>query len=274
MVKHPTLESSAIENLQRRCFREDFERLGPSIYRALETWFLGYKKHRDSPVEFLRKKAQRFAREIRNAYPIVLAGTLLGPNRGIKDWIRGLERQIHEEIGSPDWKERIQSLAVFAAALWTGFKLKFNWFQHPRLTRHAYRPPQLGLLAQHWWKALRKDGTAAELSVSVERNLYPRTIWVRFEGVVDSFNAEELCIRIQHSLKQGKGKLVLDLKRLKSFEDHSIQVFSERLERYRSRIHLVPPPVTAVSIADRTRLYQMFEPFPLTIPSPDTMSLS
>jgi radical SAM superfamily enzyme YgiQ (UPF0313 family) len=44
MIKHPTLAPEAIESLQRRCFVEDFQRLGPSIFRVLETRFLGYQK--------------------------------------------------------------------------------------------------------------------------------------------------------------------------------------------------------------------------------------
>jgi haloalkane dehalogenase len=153
MVKHPTLSGAAIERMQRSCFKEDFERLGPSIYRALETWFLGYQKHKNSGAHFLRKKSERFAHEIRKAYPIFLAGAFLGPNRKIRAWIRNLEEKIHRELGPPNLNERFQSLLALAGALWTGFKLKFNLFQHPRLTRHAYKAPQMGLLVQHWWEA-------------------------------------------------------------------------------------------------------------------------
>src|SRR5664279_5662241 len=48
MIKHPTLSPGEIEDLQRRCFDEDFQRLGPSIIRVLETRFLGYLKLKDS----------------------------------------------------------------------------------------------------------------------------------------------------------------------------------------------------------------------------------
>src|SRR3989344_5681010 len=34
MVKHPTMAPEKIESLQRMCFEEDFNRLGPSIYRS------------------------------------------------------------------------------------------------------------------------------------------------------------------------------------------------------------------------------------------------
>lgn len=37
MVKHPAMIGKEIETAQERCFDEDFRRLGPSIYRSLET---------------------------------------------------------------------------------------------------------------------------------------------------------------------------------------------------------------------------------------------
>ena len=62
------MSPAEIEGAQARCFEEDFRRLGPSIYRSLETWFFGYLKLKDSPSPYLRLKAERFAKEIRKAY--------------------------------------------------------------------------------------------------------------------------------------------------------------------------------------------------------------
>jgi radical SAM superfamily enzyme YgiQ (UPF0313 family) len=90
MIKHPTLSPEAIEDIQRWCFEEDFQRLGPSIYRVLETRWLGYQKLKDSPNPLLRRKADFFARELQLAYPVFLAGRWLGPNArcgaGLEIW--------------------------------------------------------------------------------------------------------------------------------------------------------------------------------------------
>ena len=51
------MSSSEIESMQRWCFEQDFQRLGPSIYRIVETRYAGYKKWRASSSDFLRKKA-------------------------------------------------------------------------------------------------------------------------------------------------------------------------------------------------------------------------
>ena len=101
MVKHPTLSPEEIEDLQRWCFNEDFQRLGPSIFRTLEARLLGYQKLKNSPNPWLRQKAEYYAKELRVAYPAFLAGRLLGPNAAVRRWIGDLERRIHAELGSP-----------------------------------------------------------------------------------------------------------------------------------------------------------------------------
>ena len=81
MIKHPTLSPEEIEDIQRWCFEEDFQRLGPSIFRVLEARLLGYQKLKDSPNPFLRAKAEYYARELRVAYPVVSGRTDPGPKR-------------------------------------------------------------------------------------------------------------------------------------------------------------------------------------------------
>ncbi|MFA6319080.1 MAG: hypothetical protein WC943_16840, partial [Elusimicrobiota bacterium] len=111
MIKHPSMSCAEVEGLQRWCFDEDYQRLGPSIYRVVETWLEGYRTMRDSENPILRSKAERFAKDIRKSYPIFLAGRVFGPNRSIKEWIAGLEQQVYEELGAPSFKEKAMALA-------------------------------------------------------------------------------------------------------------------------------------------------------------------
>ena len=140
-MKHPTLSASEIEQLQRWCFEQDFQRLGPSIFRFLEARLLGYQKLKDSPNPALLQKAEHYALTLRNAYPVFLAGRLFGPNPAVRDWIRDLQRHVHAELGRPTLIERLKTVVAVGAALWTMFTLKFDLFQHPRLRRTAYRQP-------------------------------------------------------------------------------------------------------------------------------------
>ena len=141
MVTHPKLRPETIEALQRQCFQEDFQRLGPSIYRSLETRLKGCRTLRTSPNPALQRKAERFARHIRKAYPVLLAGRLFGPNASVRRRIGRLQKEIHAHIGRPSRLERLQSLTAAGLALWTAFTLKFKLFQHPRLVKHVYRLP-------------------------------------------------------------------------------------------------------------------------------------
>ena len=108
MIKHPTLSAKQIEDIQNWCFEQDFQRLGPSIYRVLETRFLGYLKLKESPNPVLRQKAEYYANELRYAYPVFLAGRLLGPNATVRRWIGDLERRIHAKLGRPSFAQRFQ----------------------------------------------------------------------------------------------------------------------------------------------------------------------
>lgn len=140
MIKHPRLSPAEIEGIQAWCFEQDFQRLGPSIYRVLETRLLGCLKLKDSANAALRRKAEYFARELREAYPVFMAGRLLGPNAAVRRWIGELEERVHAALGKPTLAERAMEVAAVAAALWTGVTLKLGLFQEPRLLRTAYPP--------------------------------------------------------------------------------------------------------------------------------------
>jgi radical SAM superfamily enzyme YgiQ (UPF0313 family) len=244
-IKHPTLSPEAIEDLQRWCFNEDFQRLGPSIFRTVETWLLGYQKLKDSPNRFLRQKAQFYAKELRAAYPAFLAGRLLGPNASIRRWIGELERGIQAELGSPTLSERARSVLGVGAALWTGLTLKLNWFQHPKLMRTAYRMPAKRWAGADLWEGLRRKAALPNLSIQVELQPAQQQVWLRLEGRLSRAEAEGLGQRIRDSLARSKSRLVLDLKKLQWDNVDDLRPLREKLAAYRSRIQLIMPKLAA-----------------------------
>ncbi len=141
VVKHKKMTAAEIESIQRNCFDEDFRRLGPSIYRVVETWLNGYLKWKDSPIPIMRKKAQYFAKRLRRSYGAFLPGKLFGPTREVRIKIRELERRVHRELGEPILQQKIEAIAAVGAAGWSGLALKANLFQHPRLVRKEHRMP-------------------------------------------------------------------------------------------------------------------------------------
>ena len=258
MVKHPTLSPEAIEQLQRWCFDQDFQRLGPSIFRTLEGRLLGYQKLKDSPNKFLRQKAAYYARELRTAYPVFLAGRLLGPNAAVRRWIGELESRVHAELGRPSLRERGMSVIAVGAALWTGLTLKLDLFQHPKLIRTMYRMPTERWAGFHRWEEFQRKVKIPNLSVQVELRHAKEQVWLRLEGALSSKEAEGLSQRIRESLARSKSRLVLDLHKLHWDKVDDLRPLREKLAEYRSRIRLVLPRV-AVAHPEVMLLASVFE---------------
>jgi hypothetical protein len=244
MIKHPTLSAEEIEAIQQWCFKEDFQRLGPSIYRTLEDRLLGLQKMKNSPNPLLRAKAEYYAGELRYAYPVFLAGRLLGPNAAVRRWIGDLERRIHAELGPPPFAQRLKSVLGVAAALWTGLTLKLDLLQHPKLIRTSYRVPGRRWGAFAMWEEFQRKAAWPDFSVQVELRHAKKEVWMRLEGKLTSSDAEALGARIQKSLAECKSKLVLDLKKLQWDKVENLQPLREKLAAYRSRIRVVLPKLS------------------------------
>ena len=236
MVKHPLLRAEEIEEQQRECFRQDFQRLGPTIYRSIDTWFDGYRTLRESDNPVLRRKAERFAREIRKAYAIFLVGRLFGPNRAVRQRIAHLQREIHATFGKPTWRERLTSIAAVGAAAWTSIKLRLGIFQHPKLVKHVYRLPAEAPRPARTWRRLTK----AMESLSVEQRP-ERTVWLRLDGMLRSEDAARVAQRVRDALQRTRDHLVLDFERLKELEAEAARSFVEALKVYRGRIRILTP---------------------------------
>jgi hypothetical protein len=245
MIKHPTLSPGQIEELQRWCFKEDFQRLGPSIFRTLEARLLGCRKLSNSPNPLLRQKAEYYAKELRAAYPAFLAGRLLGPNSAVRHRIGHLERRVHAVLGSPTLQERLRSLLAVGAALWTGLTLKLDLFQHPKLQRTMYRMPAKRWAGADLWEEFRRKTAIPDLSIQVELQHAEHQVWLRLEGRLSRAEAEGLGQRIRDSLARSKSRLVLDLKKLQWDKVDDLRPLREKLAAYRSRIRLILPKLAA-----------------------------
>jgi haloalkane dehalogenase len=260
MIKHPTLTPERIEDIQRWCFEQDFQRLGPSIYRVLEGRLLGYQKLKLSPNPLLRDKAEYYARELRVAYPVFLAGRLLGPNAAVRRWIGDLERRIHAELGRPALGGRAKSVLAVAAALWTALTLKLDLFQHPKLIRTTYRFPEKRWSAFEAWEELHRKFSSPDFSIQVELQHAKQQVWLRLEGALSAHDAEGLAQRIHESLTRSRNKLVLDFNRLNWSRTADLEPFRKMLADYRARIRVVLPKLSTAH-PQVSLLASMFHPY-------------
>jgi len=245
MMKHPTLSPGQIEEMQRWCFEQDFQRLGPSIYRVLESRFLGYLKLKDSLNPILRQKAEYYANELRYAYPVFLPGRLFGPNALVQKWIGDLERRIHAELGPSLFKQQFKSVLAVGAALWTGLTLKLDLFQHPKLQRTTYRLPEKSWSAFHLWEEFHAKVSSPNFSVKVELQHARQQVWMRLEGALSKKDAEGLGQRIRDSLARSRSRLVLDFNKLNWHKVDDLRPLREKLAAYHSRIRVVLPKLSA-----------------------------
>ena len=243
-MKHPTLSAAEIEGLQQWCFEQDFQRLGPSIFRVLEGRLLGYQKLKNSPNPVLRRKAEHYAEDLRAASPVFLAGRLLGPNHAVRRWIGDLEQRIYAEVGQPELAARFQSVLAVGAALWTGLTLKLDVFQHPKLIRTTYRMPSKSWKAFDLWEELPHKFSLPDFSIQVDLQHAKQQVWLRMEGALSRATAEGLAQRIQDSLARSKSRLVLDLNKLHWDKVDDLQPLRDKLAAYRGRIRLILPQLS------------------------------
>jgi hypothetical protein len=239
MCSHPSMSTDQIEAAQRRCFEEDFRRLGPVLHRSVDRWLEGYLRHRESPSAFLRAKAERIATDLRRAYPLFLVGRLFGPTAVVRRWIAGLQERLHAALGSPTWKERLQSVAAVGLAAWTGVRLRLGLFQHPPLVRNTFR--MWDEPTGRAWGRLRGAYPAGP-SIQVERRP-ASTVWVFVEGRLTTAAASRFVADLRAALARRKDRVVLDLARLVGLEDGAAAELVAGLRAHRDRIRIIPPQV-------------------------------
>jgi anti-anti-sigma regulatory factor len=60
-------------------------------------------------------------------------------------------------------------------------------------------------------------------------------------GVLDNLRAERLAHRIEEYLEKDRGKLILDLEKVRDFEGKSLDALANKLRAYRHRIRIRLP---------------------------------
>lgn len=179
------------------------------------------------------------------AYPVFLAGRLLGLNATVRNWITDLERRIHAELGRPATSGRFKSVMAVGAALWTSVRLKLNLFQHPKLIRTTYRMPDKRWGTFEMWEKLHRKVVSPDFSIQVELQHAKQQVWMRLEGALSRTEAEGLAHRISESLAPSKSRLVLDLNNLQCDKTTDLQPLREKLANYRSRVRVILPKLSS-----------------------------
>lgn len=137
--KHPNFTASELEALQKELFRQDYQRLGPSILRLLKVWQEGAETLKNSESLLLRTRAEKLRETVVDSLPAVTPAILFGPTMASrKDALRFFVRVIRNE-GGLSLKNAVFSLLSPVLAVWTWLMLRLGLFQQPALLRVEHR---------------------------------------------------------------------------------------------------------------------------------------
>jgi len=226
MVRHPSLTAGDIENLQRECFETDFRVLGPSVLRSLDVWLQGWKRYHDSSSAYLRAKAERWAADIRQGFPLLGVAKHWGPN---PEAAARLQSEIEAALGPASIGRKLLAVAAPLAAAWTRFTLKHDRFQHPKLRRREYRTSRWAL----------RSGELGSLRVEIERALKPTL--VKLEGAMDRTSARGLATGILNYLHTTDAQIQLVVAEGTQATRRQLQILGKMLARQRHRVSVAIP---------------------------------
>ena len=131
----------------------------------------------------------------------------------------------------------MRSLLAPAAAAWTGFTLRHNLFQHPKLVRNAYRTTPSAL----------RSGELGSLRVSLERALH--STLVKIEGVMDRASALRLAAGIRAHLHNNDADVKVVVAE-GTAKPQDLRLLAEELASLRHRVSIT----TAAGTEDRNYL--------------------
>jgi len=146
--EHPHIGAEQMSAIQRGLYREEFRRLGPSVFRVAEDYLEGHVALRDHPATRVRAKAARYGQDAHCAAKVIRAAKrYLSPD--LYPWLEGLRDRLLHEVGPLTPKDRvIERLAPVILAR-EHFKLHHDVGLQPEFTRRSYRTgsPKLSVRA-------------------------------------------------------------------------------------------------------------------------------
>ena len=140
---HPHIGPDEMSAIQRRLYRDEFEIMGPSVFRVVDDWVNGYVNLKNHAAPRVRAKAARYRQMAHRAMMLVPASRR-HVNPEVGEWLAGLQTRLAAETGRMSWRERIASWFVPAMIRYTLLKMRFGIGQQPAFTKRHYRTGRRG----------------------------------------------------------------------------------------------------------------------------------
>jgi len=183
-LHHPHFSAESLEALQKKLYREDFARLGPSVYRLAHTWLRGVETLQHSKNPLLRARAERLREQLPSVRLTMGAAPWLLPSDEARTRANQLERDMARVLGPRRVYEHLLSPAVLMMGLSSELLARAGLLQQPGLLRLAHRmdtdEPRPGSVfalqgqGKPLWSRLREDVTQRWVKPLVERFVPPR----------------------------------------------------------------------------------------------------
>jgi radical SAM superfamily enzyme YgiQ (UPF0313 family) len=123
---HPNFTTREGKDIQNEAYRLDFQELGPSILRYIETEYEGWKNLRQSNKLHLRARADFFAQQM-NLYKIILAAMdHLVPNTHMRKLIKNVRNQVEDSFGKINTFQSAAASGIFLAGRFREFRSR-HW---------------------------------------------------------------------------------------------------------------------------------------------------
>ncbi|HUU01644.1 MAG TPA: hypothetical protein VM425_09405 [Myxococcota bacterium] len=136
--KHPHIGPEEMSSIQRCLYRDEFERLGPSVFRVVDDMLAGYVNLSDHPSERVRAKARKYGDSAHRAMMLIPPSKKYVSSASANR-LEGLMQRLAEKTGPMTQRERLMSKFVSAMQRYTSFKLSHDIGQQPKFTRRTFR---------------------------------------------------------------------------------------------------------------------------------------
>ena len=114
-IQHPHFTVQEAKNIQEEAYLRDFNELGPSWFRYMETEYEGWKYLSQSDKPHLRARAGFFANQMRS-YKIMLAAMdHLVPTAHMRELIQNVRSQMEDSFGKINTFETAAACGIFLA---------------------------------------------------------------------------------------------------------------------------------------------------------------
>jgi len=138
-LSHPHFTPQGLEQLQANLYRQDFERLGPSVYRLASVWLQGVENLQSSPSPLLRARAQRLRGLLGPVRMTLGAAALLLRSEAAQTRAALLREELNRVLGKPPLLHRLATPLVAASGLLSDVLAQTGLLQQPGLLRIEHR---------------------------------------------------------------------------------------------------------------------------------------